>query len=48
SRELTDLLKEDNLSPEAEAKVDQLLIELKEWLNYYDWLSRLIDFFESE
>ncbi|KXZ20137.1 GbsR/MarR family transcriptional regulator [Bacillus nakamurai] len=48
NRELTELLESENLSPEIEDRVCQLLDELKEWLNYYDWLSRLIEFFESE
>ena len=48
NRELTDLLQRDGLTPEAEEKVNQLLKELREWLHYYDWLSRLIEFFESE
>ncbi len=47
SRELLSILDEE-LTPEAEEKVNQLLYELKEWLHYYDWLSRLIEFFESE
>ncbi|MCY8177681.1 GbsR/MarR family transcriptional regulator, partial [Bacillus inaquosorum] len=48
NRELTDLLQRDGLTPEAEEKVNQLLNELREWLHYYDWLNRLIEFFESE
>lgn len=39
---------DEELTPEAEEKVNELLKELKEWLDYYNWLSRLIEFFESE
>ncbi|MED4799837.1 GbsR/MarR family transcriptional regulator [Bacillus atrophaeus] len=47
NRELLTAL-EGDLSPEAEVKINELLKELKEWLDYYNWISRLIDFFESE
>ncbi|MCY8511208.1 GbsR/MarR family transcriptional regulator [Bacillus mojavensis] len=47
NRELLSILDEE-LSPEAEEKVNELLKELKEWLDYYNWLGRLIEFFESE
>ncbi len=47
NRELLSVLDEE-LTPEAEEKVNELLKELKEWLDYYNWLSRLIEFFESE
>ncbi|MCY8520982.1 GbsR/MarR family transcriptional regulator [Bacillus atrophaeus] len=47
NRELLTAL-EGDLSPEAEEKINELLKELKEWLDYYNWISRLIEFFESE
>ncbi|MCG8398315.1 GbsR/MarR family transcriptional regulator [Bacillus atrophaeus] len=47
NRELLTAL-EGDLSPEAEVKINELLKELKEWLDYYNWISRLIEFFESE
>ncbi|MED1920769.1 GbsR/MarR family transcriptional regulator [Bacillus velezensis] len=48
NRELTELLESENLSPDIEEKARQLLDELTDWLHYYDWLSHLIEFFESE
>ncbi|MCY8857743.1 GbsR/MarR family transcriptional regulator [Bacillus atrophaeus] len=47
NRELLTAL-EGDISPEAEVKINELLKELKEWLDYYNWISRLIEFFESE
>ncbi|MEC0613051.1 GbsR/MarR family transcriptional regulator, partial [Bacillus spizizenii] len=47
NRELLSVLDEE-LTPEAEEKVNELLKELQEWLDYYNWLGRLIEFFESE
>lgn len=44
NRELTELLESENLSPDIEEKARQLLDELTDWLHYYDWLSRLIEF----
>lgn len=35
------------LSEEMEAELNKLLTETSLWLNYYDWISRLIDFFET-
>lgn len=43
NRELLTAL-EGDLSPEAEVKINELLKELKEWLDYYNWISRLIEF----
>ncbi|MDN4073897.1 GbsR/MarR family transcriptional regulator [Fictibacillus terranigra] len=47
SAELKNILESDTLSEEMELKVNDLLKETKEWLDYYQWLSRLVDFFES-
>lgn len=34
-------------SAEAEMKLNELKQELTDWINYYDWIRRLVDFFES-
>ncbi|MFC3039366.1 GbsR/MarR family transcriptional regulator [Virgibacillus xinjiangensis] len=34
-------------SETAQKKKEELEIELEEWTAYYDWISRLVDFFES-
>lgn len=47
NRELTAVL-ENGVPEEAEEKINELLKELKDWLDYYNWISRLIEFFESE
>lgn len=39
---------DEELTPEAEEKVNELLKELKEWLDYYNWLSRLIEFLRAK
>ncbi len=46
-RDLLSVLDEE-LTPEAEEKVNELLKELKEWLDYYNWLSRLIEFLRAK
>lgn len=38
----------DELSEEAEEKINELLEETRQLLNYFDWLERLVNFFESE
>ncbi|MBL5771562.1 GbsR/MarR family transcriptional regulator [Heyndrickxia sporothermodurans] len=47
SRELSLLKEHEELSPEVEASVNELLKEMKVWSGYYQWLTRLVDFFES-
>ncbi|MGG3571459.1 GbsR/MarR family transcriptional regulator [Bacillus gobiensis] len=48
-KELSELLSsEDELTEEAEEKINELLEETRLLLNYIDWLDRLVDFFESE
>lgn len=37
----------EHLDEETEEKLNELLKETKLWVDYYDWISRLIDFFES-
>ncbi|WP_257350841.1 GbsR/MarR family transcriptional regulator [Pseudalkalibacillus decolorationis] len=46
-RELVDLQEDEMVNEEMEQKINELLIETKEWVEYYHWISRLIDFFES-
>ena len=46
-RELTELKENEELSPELEEKVNELLVEMKKWADYYNWLTRLVEFFES-
>lgn len=49
-RDLSDelkLIKNDSFDKTTEEKLNELLKETKLWLDYYDWLNRLIDFFES-
>ncbi|MGV3465884.1 MAG: GbsR/MarR family transcriptional regulator [Heyndrickxia sp.] len=46
-RELTEIKDDEELSPEVEAHVNELLLEMKKWSDYYNWLTRLVDFFES-
>nr|WP_199800852.1 MULTISPECIES: GbsR/MarR family transcriptional regulator [Bacillus] len=47
-KELQELLEQEDLPEETEDKINLLLSEIKESLDYYDWISRLIEFFESE
>lgn len=46
-RELTKLKEDENLSETEEQQVNELLREITLWFEYYDWIQRLIDFFES-
>ena len=39
NRELTAVL-ENGVPEEAEEKINELLKELKDWLDYYNWISR--------
>ena len=36
-----------DFSPRVQEKIDELKQELEEWIQYYDWIRRLVDFFES-
>lgn len=45
--ELESMNKNKGLHKEEEQKLNELLKEMKLWLEYYDWLNRLVDFFES-
>jgi HTH-type transcriptional regulator, osmoprotectant uptake regulator len=46
-QEIVELMENEGLSQETEQKINELLKETKEWLDYYQWLSRLVEFFES-
>lgn len=46
-QEIVDLMENDEFPQETEQKINELLKETKEWLDYYQWLSRLVEFFES-
>lgn len=38
---------DDSLSKEVIETKEELALETKEWSDYYDWINRLIEFFES-
>lgn len=46
-RDLEDLKDSPSLTKEDEEKLNELLHETKLWLEYYDWLNRLVEFFET-
>lgn len=46
-RQLVKLQEEALPSKEVEAQIDILLEEIRKSLDYYNWISRLIEFFES-
>ncbi|WP_146908448.1 GbsR/MarR family transcriptional regulator, partial [Bacillus paralicheniformis] len=45
-KELLEALEEEGLSPETEAKINELLAETKQWIDYCEWLDNLIAFLE--
>ncbi|WP_085524193.1 GbsR/MarR family transcriptional regulator [Tuberibacillus sp. Marseille-P3662] len=45
--DLVALDESNDLTADVEQKVNELLEETKVWVEYYDWISRLIEFFES-
>ncbi|GIN84504.1 HTH-type transcriptional repressor OpcR [Heyndrickxia sporothermodurans] len=47
TRELMELKANDELPMETEEQINDLLKEMKIWSDYYNWLTRLVDFFES-
>jgi DNA-binding transcriptional regulator GbsR (MarR family) len=47
TRELLMLKDNEELSQEAEDQINELLKEMKIWSDYYQWLTRLVNFFES-
>lgn len=46
-KRLEQIQEEGDLSPEDEQIVNELLAELKDWMEYYDWIRRVKEFFES-
>ncbi|WP_106495873.1 GbsR/MarR family transcriptional regulator [Lentibacillus sp. Marseille-P4043] len=44
---LETLQNERDLSKEDEQTVNEILKEIREWMDYYDWIRRLTEFFES-
>ncbi|KAA6475110.1 GbsR/MarR family transcriptional regulator [Bacillus swezeyi] len=47
-KELLEALEKEPLSAETEEKINDLLEETKQWLDYCKWLDNLIAFLESE
>jgi DNA-binding transcriptional regulator GbsR (MarR family) len=47
SVELKEILENESIDEEIEQKINHLLKETKEWLDYYQWLANLVDFFDS-
>ncbi len=47
SAELQTFRENEPLNEEMEQKINVLLKETKEWLDYYQWLARLVEFFDS-
>lgn len=47
NHQLTEIQENETLNKETEEKINELLRETTLWLEYYDWISRLIEFFES-
>ncbi|MBS4212912.1 GbsR/MarR family transcriptional regulator [Neobacillus rhizophilus] len=47
SAELKFMLENEALDEEMEQKMNILLKETKEWLDYYQWLAQLVEFFDS-
>lgn len=46
--ELEELIADSNASPEAREQAQTDIEKLQQWLDYYDWLNRLIDIFETK
>lgn len=46
-RKLEPLHEKEFPNKDLEQEINELLKETKIWLDYYDWINRLIDFFES-
>ena len=45
--ELTEMQKSGNLDEASDMKVKELLEETKKWIDYYEWIEKVIDFFDS-
>ncbi|SFB14086.1 DNA-binding transcriptional regulator GbsR, MarR family [Lentibacillus halodurans] len=46
-KKMDELQQQPDLSEENEQAIDELLAELHEWKEYYDWIRRITEFFES-
>lgn len=46
-REIDEIAAASDGSPEVDQKIAELRKELDEWVAYYNWISRLVEFFES-
>lgn len=46
-REIDEIAAASDGSPEVDQKIIELRKELDEWVAYYNWISRLVEFFES-
>lgn len=46
-KKIDDLKQEPELTEDDEQAINELLAELHEWTEYYDWIRRVNDFFES-
>ncbi|MBS4192418.1 GbsR/MarR family transcriptional regulator [Bacillus sp. FJAT-49705] len=47
SAELQVIMENRTMNEEMEQKINVMLKETREWLDYYQWLARLVDFFDS-
>ncbi|GAB2542830.1 GbsR/MarR family transcriptional regulator [Gracilibacillus alcaliphilus] len=47
TKSIDQLMNNDELTDENEQKINELLAELHQWKEYYDWIRRVNDFFES-
>ncbi len=47
NNKLDELQQQQDLTEEDEQAINELLAELHEWTEYYDWIRRVTDFFES-
>lgn len=47
SAELNAVLDSGKINEDTEQKINELLLETKEWLNYYQWIANLVEFFQS-
>ncbi|GGE43618.1 HTH-type transcriptional repressor OpcR [Pullulanibacillus camelliae] len=46
-QKMLQLKNNESLSEEDEQEINELLEETQRWVAYYDWISRLVEFFES-
>ncbi|MFD1360889.1 GbsR/MarR family transcriptional regulator [Lentibacillus salinarum] len=47
TKKMDELRQNQELTKENEQAIDELLAELHDWKEYYDWIRRVTDFFES-